>query len=61
MKPFNLYIETPSYNVFIYPPDGGRSTLTVHGRIEWKRETAIAHARYFARHNPACNVRVLLA
>jgi hypothetical protein len=63
MKPSNLLIETPSYNVWVYHPEGGRSRslLTVRDRTEWKRETAITHARYFAFHNPACTVHVCLA
>lgn len=63
MKPANLLIdEQPLWFVQVSSPGRhGWSSLTVRDRTEWKRETAIAHARYFASNNPACTVRVRLS
>jgi hypothetical protein len=57
--PKNLYIEPErDYKVRILWPDGNTTHLKIYQRMFWKRLSAIAHARQFARRNPQCRVYV---
>ena len=61
-RPANLILcEEPDYKIQVDYPDGVSITLFAGQRCTWKRLSAIAHARYFARRNPTCIVRVLIA
>lgn len=60
-RPFNLRVdEEPFWRVIITFPDGDAGELEIRGVRQWKRVTAISHARYYAVKHPTCLVRVAL-
>lgn len=61
--PPNLEVcEEPYYKITMtWGPDGRIAMVTIRGRYSWKRITAIAHARHFAKRNPTATVKVTLA
>ena len=57
--PSLIITAEPDYLVALENEGGGFQCVEIHGRTKWKRNTAIAHARWLALKNPTRRVRVM--
>lgn len=61
-RPSNLVVaDEPDWHIRAVSPDGKTHIIFVNNRCEWKRLSAICHARLYARRNPTYRVYVELA
>jgi hypothetical protein len=59
--PNMVVCDEPNYEVFIMREDGTSEQFHVGDKYEWKRISAVCHARQLARRLPSARIEVRLA